>query len=192
MASYELFKPSLEQAEGGYQNLKNDKGNYNSKKERVGTNHGISAKFYEKVLGRPPSISDMKSLTKVEAHILFKNEFWDKMRADSIRSQAVAEMIVDHAINANPRVTAGIVQRSLNRYFGKNLQVDYVIGSNTVKAINSVDAKQLFERIGKERLAYYKRLKDYQYFATSWTGRVFALAHKFGVDLKKKRQQRCW
>lgn len=187
MASYELFIPSLEQAEGGYQNLVNDKGNYNSKRERVGTNHGISAKFYEKVIGRPPSIEDMRSITKMEAHILFKNEFWDKMKADNIQSQAVAEMIVDHAINANPRVAAGIVQRSLNRYFGKNLRVDYVVGANTIAAINSVNSKQLFERIGKERLVYYKRLKDYKYFAASWTGRVFALAHKFGSELKKKR-----
>lgn len=187
MANYELFKRSIEQAEGRYQNLKNDKGNYNSLKQQVGTNHGISAKFYERVIGKPPSISDMKSITKADAHILFENEFWDKMKADHINSQAVAEMIVDHAINANPRVTTGIVQRSLNRYFGKSLQVDYVVGTKTLQAINSVNAKQLFERIAKERIAYYKRLDDYKYFASSWTGRVISLSKKFGVELKKKR-----
>lgn len=106
MASYELFKSSLERAEGGYQNLINDKGNYNSKGERVGTNHGISAKFYEKIIGRPPSIDDMKAITKFNAHLLFENEFWGKVRANDIQSQAVAEMIADHAINANPKVTA--------------------------------------------------------------------------------------
>ncbi len=187
MASYELFKSSLERAEGGYQNLKNDKGNYNSKKELVGTNHGVSARFYERVIGRPPSIADMKAITKVEAHILFKNEFWDKVRASELKSQGVAEMIADHAINANPRVIAGIVQRVLNTQFNKRLKVDYVIGIKTLTALNSVDQNKLFTKIAQERLAYYERLKDYKYFAKSWNRRVFELAKKFGVEIKKKR-----
>ncbi|SED22148.1 Predicted Peptidoglycan domain-containing protein [Tenacibaculum sp. MAR_2009_124] len=186
MASYELFKTSIEAAEGGFQLLKNDKGNYNSRKELVGTNHGVSAKFYERVIGRPPSVEDMKSLTKAESHILFKNEFWDKVRADEIQSQGVAEIIADHAINANPRVTAKIVQRTLNNYFGKSLAVDGAIGSQTLQAINSVDDKLLFEKIADGRLAYYKSLSDYRYFAKSWTSRVYELARKFGIEIKKK------
>ncbi|CAL2075219.1 glycoside hydrolase family 108 protein [Tenacibaculum sp. 190524A02b] len=188
MASYEFFKASLEAAEGGYQKLVNDKGNYNSKGELVGTNHGVSAKFYETIIGRPPSEEDMRSLTKVEAHILFKNEFWDKISADEIQSQAVAEVVADHAINANPRVTAKIVQRVLNKYFGMNLSVDGAIGAKTLEAINSVNADKLFQYIAEARLDYYSRLKDYKYFAKSWTSRVYALGEKFGVEIKKKRR----
>lgn len=187
MARYEYFKASLEEAEGGYQKLEKDKGNYNSLKELVGTNHGISAKFYEKVIGQPPTEQDMRSITKLEAHILFKNEFWDKVRADEIKSQAVAEVIADHAINANPRVTAKIVQRVLNKYFDKNLVVDGVIGAKSLQAINSVNQTKLFQKIAQERLAYYKRLSDFQYFGKSWTNRVVALGRKFGVEIKKKR-----
>ncbi len=187
MASYELFKSSIEAAEGGFQKLKNDKGNYNSKGELVGTNYGVSAKFYERVIGRPPTIQDMKGITKHESHTLFKNEFWDKVRADEIQSQGVAEIIADHAINANPRVTAKIVQSTLNRHFGKNLAVDGVIGNQTLQAINSVDEDKLFQKIAEERLAYYKSLSDYKHFAKSWTSRVYKLAQKFGVEIKKKR-----
>lgn len=191
MANYELFKRSIQEAEGGYQNLKNDKGNYNSLKQRVGTNFGVSAKFYEKVIGRPPTIADMKRITQAEAHRLFKTHFWDKVQADAIRSQAVAEMVADHSINANPRVTARIVQRTLNRYFGKTLRVDGVIGAKTIQAINSVNPQRLFTKIGQERLYYYRRLSDYKYFANSWNSRVFNLAKKYGVSLvdtiKKKR-----
>jgi len=186
MASYELFKHSLERAEGGYQNLINDKGNYNSKKERVGTNYGVSARFYERVIGRPPSVEDMKAITQFDAHILFKNEFWDTVRADEIQSQAVAEMIADHAINANPRVITKIVQRALNKYFGKQLVVDGVVGVHTLNAINSVDAKKMFFKVGQERLEYYQNLEDYKYFAKSWDSRVFALGRKFGIEIKKK------
>ncbi len=188
MASYELFKHSLERAEGGYQNLVSDKGNYNSKRERVGTNYGVSARFYERVIGRPPTVEDMKAITQFDAHILFKNEFWDTIKADEIQSQGVAEMIADHAINANPRVTTKIVQRTLNKYFGKQLVVDGVIGVKTIEAINSVDSQKLFAKIGQGRLQYYKSLKDYKHFANSWNSRVFALGRKFGIIIKKKRQ----
>lgn len=183
MASYQLFKTSIQEAEGGYQNLTNDKGNYNSLGQRVGTNYGVSAKFYEKVIGRPPTIADMKSITQAEAHQLFKIHFWDAVKGDAIQSQAVAEMVADHSINTNPRVTAGIIQRTLNRYFGKNLQVDRVVGAKTIQAINSVNPTQLFAKIGQERLQYYRRLNDYQYFAKSWNSRVFNLAKKYGVNL---------
>ena len=192
MASYELFKPTLERAEGGYQNLTKDKGNYNSKRELVGTKYGISAKFYEKVIGRPPSVEDMKGITRFEAHVLFKNEFWDNIKADQIDSQGVAEMIADHAINANPRVATKIVQTTLNRHFGKQLVVDGVVGVKTIEAINSVHWGQLFTKVGQERLEYYENLEDYKYFAKSWDSRVFALGRKFGVMIKKKRKGRCF
>ncbi|WP_299833782.1 glycosyl hydrolase 108 family protein [uncultured Tenacibaculum sp.] len=191
MASYELFKHSIERAEGGYQNLVNDKGNYNSKKERVGTNFGISAKFYERVIGRPPSIQDMKAITLLDAHILFKNEFWDKVRGDEIQNQGVAEMIADHAINANPRVTIKIVQHTLNNYFEKKLAIDGIMGINTMKAINSINAEKLFIKIAQERLEYYENLDDYKYFSKSWDSRVLALGKKFGVNIKKKRKLEC-
>lgn len=189
MASYELFKNSIEQAEGEYQNLIHDKGNYNSLKQRVGTNHGISAKFYEGIIKRPPTVQDMKAITKADAHLLFETEFWDVMKADHIKNQAVAEIIVDHAINSSNRTTAGIVQNVLNASFSKNLKVDRVIGTKTITAINSVNQKQLFEEIAKERLTYYRGLDDYIYFAESWERRVFHLAKKFGVTIKENKTE---
>lgn len=186
MANYNLFKKSIEQAEGGYQNFVEDKGNYNSLGERVGTNRGISARFFEDIMGFPPSIEDMKAISKEEAHILFKNEFWDKVKADSINNQAVAETIVDHAINAGVGAAGKIVQETLNKYFNKTLVVDRSIGSVTVQAINSVDSKKLFEKISIARLEDYKTKPTYKRFGHAWRTRVYDLAIKFGVEIKKK------
>ncbi|WP_299673249.1 glycosyl hydrolase 108 family protein [uncultured Tenacibaculum sp.] len=187
MASYELFKNSIEQAEGGYQNFKKDEGNKNSKGERVGTNHGISARFYEQIIGKPPTVEDMLAITKFEAHILFKNEFWDKSKADQINSQAVAETIVDHAINAGNGAAGEVVQTTLNKYFNKNLIVDKSIGNKTVQAINSVNSNQLFEKLSIARLEDYKTKPTYSTFGHAWRTRVYDLAKKFGVEIKKKR-----
>ncbi|CAA0214448.1 glycosyl hydrolase 108 family protein [Tenacibaculum maritimum] len=187
MASYELFKSSIEQAEGGYQNLKKDKGNYNSRGERVGTNHGISARFYETIIGFPPSIEDMKAITKAESHLIFKNEFWDRIKGDQINSQKVAEIIADHAINAGVGAAGKVTQKTLIRSFGKKLRLDYSIGNNTVNAINSVPEERLFEKIAIARIEDYKKMEAYKEYGKIWKNRVFELARKFGVEIKKKR-----
>ncbi|MDB0611751.1 glycosyl hydrolase 108 family protein [Tenacibaculum maritimum] len=186
MANYNLFKASIEQAEGGYQNFVRDAGNKNSLGERVGTNHGISARFYEQIIGEPPTIEDMLAITKAEAHILFKNEFWDKVNADKIKDQAVAETIVDHAINAGTGSAGKVVQRTLNKHFGTRLRVDGGIGNKTLAAINSVPPKKLFEKISIGRLEDYKTKPTYKEFGHSWRTRVLDLANKFGVEIKKK------
>ncbi len=187
MASYQLFKDSIEQAEGGYQNFVEDKGNYNSLGDRVGTNYGVSARFYEDVMGFPPSMEDIKNITKTEAHILFKNEFWDKVKADEILDQGVAEMIADHAINAGTGSAAKITQQTLNNYFGKQLTIDGSIGSLTLQAINAVDPNLLFDKLASTRLENYKTKSDYEKFGHAWRNRVNDLILKFGVEVKKKR-----
>ncbi|WP_299835493.1 glycosyl hydrolase 108 family protein [uncultured Tenacibaculum sp.] len=186
MASYELFKHSIEQAEGGYQNLVKDKGNYNSNGERVGTNHGVSARFYETITGFPPSIEDMKAITKEEAHIIFKNEFWDRIKGDQIQSQKVAEIITDHAINAGVGAAAKVTQMAL-RSLGRNIKVDHSIGNVTLNAINATSEKALFEKIAQERIKDYENMEDFKSFGRIWTKRVYDLAKKFGVEIKKKR-----
>ncbi len=187
MANYELFKDSIEQAEGGYQNFKEDQGNYNSLGQRVGTNRGISARFYEEVIGFPPTKEDMLAITKEEAHILFKNEFWDKMKATEIKDQGVAETLVDHAINAGVGSAAKIAQKTLNKHFNKSLSVDGGVGFNTLTAINSVNQKKLFQKISEARIADYKTKPTYYKFGNSWLKRVDDLAIKFSIEVKKKR-----
>lgn len=186
MAQYKLFKHSIELAEGKYQNLVNDKGNYNSLKQCVGTKYGISAKFYEKIIKRPPTIEDMQNITQDKAHQLFKKYFWDKLQADSIKNQSIAEILVDHAINSNPRTTTKIIQKVLNNSFNKKLLIDGKLGVKTLEAINSVeDNKKLFLKIAIARLKYYRRLKDYKYFSNLWNNRVLILSKKFNINLKE-------
>ncbi|MCF2875430.1 MULTISPECIES: glycoside hydrolase family 108 protein [unclassified Tenacibaculum] len=186
MANYEIFKASIQSHEGGYQNIPTDWGNYNSKDELVGTNFGVSARFYERVIGRPPTQQDMLNITQQEAHILFKNEFWDKVLGDYIDSQEVAETIADHAINSQPYKITKIVQRVLNNEFGKNLKVDGLFGAKTLAAVNSVDYKKLFIEIGLARKAYYESRPDFNHHGRSWLRRLRLLSEKFNIVIKKK------
>jgi len=186
MASFNNFIPTLSINEGGYQNIPEDKGNYNSKNELVGTNHGISAPVLEHYLGYPPSVFDMKFLSYQTATNIFKINFWDEMKGDLITNQAVAETVIDHSINSSPYRATKIAQQVLNKFFGKTLLIDGIFGANTLGAINSVNANDLFIQYSKARADYYRSLSQFSIFGKSWLNRIKVIADKFKIILTKE------
>ncbi|CAL2104480.1 PG_binding_3 domain-containing protein [Tenacibaculum sp. 190130A14a] len=185
MSVFEKYIDDLTFIEGGYQNRADDPGNYNSEKELVGTNHGISAPVYERWIGRVPTEANMRAITKPIALQIIKAWYWDKVQASFINSQAVAENIADHAINAGTGSAAGIVQEVLNYEFNKDLSVDGVIGPMTIDAINSVDQTKLFQKFSQYRIDYYRSINNRSWLRI-WENRVKYLARKFNIDIKKK------
>ncbi|MFV9549666.1 glycoside hydrolase family 108 protein [Algibacter sp. PT7-4] len=158
MASFNLYIPLLVNAEGGYQKLQNDSGNYNSRGELVGTNHGVSAPVYENWIGRVPTEIDMRNITKTIALEIMKVWYWDKIGATYINNQSVANILADHAVNAGTGAAAKLVQETLNDNFGFNLKVDGAIGDKTRSAINNTNSKQLHEALKKARENFYKNI----------------------------------
>ncbi|WP_435415042.1 glycoside hydrolase family 108 protein [Polaribacter aestuariivivens] len=185
MANYYDFKETVQQLEGGFQKIPSDPGNYNSRKELVGTNHGISAPVYESWIGYPPSEIDMRAMSKTIASEIFKTNYWNKLRASEIKNQAVAENLVDHGVNAGTGAATKIMQRVLNKYFNKNLSVDGGLGPITLAAINSVNPLTLFQKYSQYRFEYYSKINNPDW-AKIWDNRVFSLAKKFGIVVKKK------
>lgn len=180
MANFNLFIPILQRIEGGYQNLVGDSGNYNSLGKRVGTNYGISARFYEDVIGRPPTVADMKAITKEQATAMYKKYFWDDIHGDSLINQSVANIIADHAVNGGETPIGKIVQNILVKDFKKNLVVDGDIGVKTAAIINSVDQAALFQKIKDARYNLYVAMGGE--FLNSWLNRL----KEFSFEKKKK------
>ena len=171
MADFNKYVPILKKVEGGYQNLIGDPGNYNSLGQRVGTNYGISARFYEGILKRPPTVADMKAITLQYALQLYKKYFWDDIHGDSIINQSIANLICDHAVNGGEGAIGRIVQRVLVNNFGKNLIIDGDIGPKTAAAINSVANQELlFNLIKQGRLNHYNSIGGE--FLDTWTDRL--------------------
>jgi len=186
MANFKNFTSILLEAEGGYQNRPSDKrGNTNSLGQMVGTNLGISAPVYEKWIGYPPSVSDMKSITVPIALEIYKAWYWNAVLASEIKDQAVAETLVDHTINGGESGAAKIMQQVLRKEFGKNIAIDGDIGSKTVAAINSVNPRDLFQIFSQYRLEAYASFKKSEW-SSGWKKRVYKYADKFGIVLKKK------
>ncbi|SFB72437.1 Predicted Peptidoglycan domain-containing protein [Zunongwangia mangrovi] len=175
-ASFEAYSPLLQQVEGGYQNNTNDPGNKNSLGQYVGTNHGISARWYESILGYPPSKADMLAITKSYAKELFLEYFWLKNGGDKIINQAVANTIIDHEVNAGNGVL--LAQRCLNNHFGYNLSEDDVMGPMTLSAINRVDPVRFVNLFNGYRKKHYETVSNSATFLSGWLKRL----KKFGVE----------
>lgn len=185
MASFEAYKPLLLQVEGGYQAHPEDSGNYNSLGQLVGTKYGISAPVYETYINRPPSVSDMKAITKNTALQIYKINYWDASKGDYFINQSVANLVVDHAVNAGVGAAGKLVQRTLNNEFGYNLAVDGVIGNATMAAINNAMQDVLHARLLEAREAFYLQIGGP--FVSGWLYRL----SKFVFDEKKKCCSEC-
>lgn len=181
MANFSEYLPLLQQVEGGFQKHRDDPGNYNSRGELAGTNFGISARFYEKIIGRPPTEADMRAITKQEAEVLFRDHFWNAQRAWQINNQAVANTIIDHHVNAGSG--ARLAQQVLNDHFRFSLVVDNQIGPQTLAALNSVDPAQFVRIYNEARADYYRRIGNAT-FVDGWLIRLkkFAFENQ-GISL---------
>ncbi len=165
--------------EGGYQAHPNDKGNYNSKGQLVGTNFGISAKTFERWRGYPVIANDMHNLTTTEAKEIYFKYYWVGIQGKSIQDQDNANIIFDHAVNAGVGGASKMVQRVLNS-FGANLVVDGQIGAQTLHVLNVTNQNRFFDAFKKARVSYYISISggSNSVFAKGWIKRVLAFEKK--------------
>lgn len=128
--------------EGGFQALRSDSGNWSGGKVGVGelrgTKFGIAAASYPH--------EDIKGMSLPRAAEIYRRDFWGASRCDEWRSQIVANMYFDRAVNMGQGTAARILQRAINYagYPRPPIPVDGRIGPGTVKRLNEVNQVDLF------------------------------------------------
>lgn len=150
-----LFSGYIDKAfrfEGGFVNHPNDPGG--------ATNRGITLETwrmwgYDKDQDGDIDVDDLRLITEGDAEAIYKQRYWDKVKGDYINSQDVAEIIVDHGINAGPSRATKMTQYLLRTRFGKTIVIDGAFGPNTLNALNSVNAAQFFNAFRDLREHYY-------------------------------------
>jgi lysozyme family protein len=169
MANFEKALERVLEHEGGFQKHSADRGNYNSKGECVGTNWGISAQTYESWLRRPPTLKDMKDMTRAEAGIVYKGLFWTRIQGDAITSQPIADILFDGHVNHG---ITGI--RILQRVLG--VTPDGKVGNITLGAIRDRGEQEVFTLYKNARIAFYNNLVKNRPalapFLTGWLRRI--------------------
>ncbi len=152
MANFNNFTPLLIEAEGGFVNNPLDPGGATNKGWTL-ANYMIFG--WDNDQDGDIDVDDLKMLTDDQAKLLYKQQFWDKMRASEIHDQYVANTYVDHGVNTGRWRSIMMMQYVLLTVFAKLIVLDGKIGQETLKAINSVDPIRLTKEFNDLRKEYY-------------------------------------
>lgn len=167
MASFDKYAPKLKQWEGGFGNHPNDTGG--------ATMCGVTLATFRQYYGEDKTVADLRAMTEAQWRHIMKGGFWDKCWADQIRSQAVAEIIVDWVVNSGPAMikkVQGIV----------GTRQDGVMGPKTLAAINAAKAQLLHFNVKAARAAYYETIVRNRpanmTFYDGWLNRLASFQYK--------------
>lgn len=178
MANFALFIPKLLKREGGYVNDPQDRGGE--------TYRGIARKSNPSwsgwsIIDAKKKQSEIKKGTifpELENNVIafYKKNYWDKVSGDKIANQAIAENIADWFVNGS--FSWKKIQRAINN-LGQNIEVDGIVGPQTLNALNKVDQIKLFDAILELRRDLYTEIvqKDatQQRFYQGWLNRLAEL-----------------
>jgi len=151
--------------EGGFVNHKDDPGGM--------TNLGCTKTTWEKWCGHPVDEADMRALTPADVAPLYKDKYWDKVKADELPA-GVDYVVFDTAINSGPGRAAKLLQEAIGT------TPDGAIGPLTLRAVAAMPAADVINTFQDRRLAYLQTLPTWSTFGRGWgrrveEGRVLAL-----------------
>ena len=151
MASFEPSLRSVLRHEGGYVDDPDDSGG--------ATNRGITKKTLARWRGQPVTKEQVKRLTKAEAGEIYKAKYWDKLWLDKMKSQALAEAVMDMGVNAGPRTSARYLQQAAN-WAARNevLHVDGRLGPVTIGWVNRANTTLILAKFFELRINHYTRI----------------------------------
>ena len=167
--------------EGGYVNDPDDRGGETNKGITIGTWKAAGFDTFRKIpvlqVGKKCYTNVTKSLyemTDTQWEYVFKKYYWDRWKADEIKNQSVANLLVDWVWGSGvwgikyPQVLLKVTQ-------------DGIVGPKTLAALNSQDPEELFKKLVKEREAYIERLvlrsPKNKKFEKGWYRRLYSIQY---------------
>lgn len=135
----------------------------------VGVIYTTFVTYCKKKKIKEDSIEDLKKMTYSMWFEILKGLYWNRWYADQIKSQSVAEMLVDW-VWASGVHGIKIPQRCLG------VTDDGIVGAMTLDALNKKEPKDFFETLIRERIAFVegivKRSPSQEKFIKGWKNRI--------------------
>lgn len=142
-------------SEGGWVFNKNDPGGE--------TNLGVTRRVWEEWTGRREE--DMKSLTPEKVAPLYKVNYWDKCKGDSL-PVGVDLCVFDFGVNSGTHRAVVFLQR-----IAKVTQ-DGVLGPKSMTAVNAMSPDALIKEYCMARRLFIRGLTTYEHFGRGWENRI--------------------
>ena len=173
MANVNKLAPFILRWEGGFVNDPDDLGGETNMGVTIGTWKQVG---YDKDGDGDIDVDDLKKLTVDDVvNRVLKPHYWDRWKADEIKNQSVANILVDwvwasgvHGIKI-PQEVLGVFP-------------DGKVGPKTIAALNAKNPKELFDSIMVARIAFIeeicrKRPKNLK-FRNGWLNRLKAMRYE--------------
>jgi len=154
--------------EGGYNDIEQDRGG--------ATNLGISLRFLQSI--RPgATAADVRRLTLEDAQAIYRMHFWDRYRCGDLpRPLDVAFFSI--VVNLAPTTAVRVLQNAVCRA-GVRVDVDGIIGPQTLMGAASADRTELKRRLTAELSVHYHNIvaqnPSQRTFLHGWMYRAAAL-----------------
>lgn len=165
MAEYTKLIPIVLKYEGGYA------GNIDGK---ICTMKGVTLDTYRKYFGRQKTCKELRGITNAEWDYIFKVGFWDRVKADEINNQSIANLIVDWTWGSG---IWGI--KYTQRVLG--VKDDGVVGKKTLAAINNYpNQEELFNKLWERRKKHFidlAKTHNRAKFLNGWLRRLSAFKY---------------
>lgn len=163
--SKQLFS-FIQKWEGGWADHKADKGGK--------TNMGITLSTwkscgYDKDGDDDIDSYDLKLITPEDVYAVFKKNYWDRWMADYIRSQSLANILVDW-VWASGVHGIKIPQKLLH------VEPDGIVGKITLSTLNQVNPKEFFQLLKETRIQFIDDIcsndPTQEVFRKGWLNRI--------------------
>lgn len=170
MADVTKLAPFILQWEGGFVDDPDDLGGATNRGVTIGT-----YATYCKKKGYPaPTVERLKNLSEKDWAEILRTMYWDRWKADNIKSQSVANILVDW-VWASGVNGIKIPQQLLG------VTVDGIVGTKTLAALNARNPKELFEEIKEERVQFIedicRKRPANNKFKKGWLNRINSLQY---------------
>ena len=163
--NFELCLSHLLQHEGGYVNHPQDPGGR--------TNLGVTQAVWEDWIDRSVSEDEMKTLTPSKVAPLYRELYWDRIKADSLAS-GLDYCVFDAAVNSGVSRAVKWLQTIAN------VPADGIVGAETLKAAKTAS----IEKYCAHRMEFLKGRSNWPTFGKGWERRVREV-EKIALDMRK-------
>jgi hypothetical protein len=190
MADYKNIVPFIRRVEGGLSSDPKDSASKNSSPcgSRNGlpihTNKGITWTSFQNLASKAGYVASCDNFIKMPDDIwlkVYKVGYWDAVKGDEIRNQAIANVFVEMTWGSGLGCTNFTVCKSgtrpfMNRFFKENYNKNFSTIDEFVAFVNELDKKgktpELFEQLHQFRAERYKGMPSAPYHLTGWLRRL--------------------
>lgn len=140
-------------------------------------------KNYCRSKGYPvPTATRLRNIPFSQWQDILKSMYWDKMKADQIQSQGIANICVDWLWASG---TSKI--KNIQKILG--VTQDGIVGPKTIDAINKSNTTTLFKALYDARVKFYKGCSGWWKYGYGWMRRLNAINADgsftiYGVNVK--------